>query len=658
MKEQAVNESSVTFRHLPQTWGAVQSLMLALATILGLANIVRLPSIFEIPYFEQQYLALFVGIMLAVTFISVPAHARSDKQKIVWYDKILSLLSISLALYLVILYPQFTYSLSIVTADKLFFALLSVLLILEAVRRLFGWVMMLVPLLFMVYMFTADMMPALFSGRAMPIDRGVVYVFLDPNGMLGIVLRMIATIVLVFIVFGHVLIKIGAGNVLTNFALAVLGGLRGGPAKAAIVMSSLFGSISGSPVANVTVTGTFTIPLMKKTGYPLTMAAAIESVASTGGLIMPPVMGTTAFILAEFLGRPYSDIIIAAIMPALLFYMALFIQADLDARRLRLSGLHKDELPDFKETVLKFWVFAIPIVILIYFLFGWDISPARAGLYTIIAIIIQSWFIKGHRIGLRTLYDVMVQSGRSLLHIGVIGAAVGFVVGSVSITGLSVNISRILLELGGGSVILLLAITAVTCIILGMGMPSTPVYVTLAILIAPALINAGITPIAAHMFIFYYGILSFITPPVAISSYAAAAVAGTNAMAVGWRGMRLSVLLYIMPWIFVLVPELLILDMHRSEYVPAILVATLATLTTSLGFGGWMLKPLSVLDQAVMFAVAMMLWASMILLSSHGPLYSMFEPLLPWLFWVVFVTGMVLWLLLISKVMMFHNRSK
>ncbi len=526
-------EQGINFRNLNKNWKIIQSFLLAFVSFLAIANIMRLPSYIGIQYYEQQLLALFMGILLCVTFLSVAPTRKSNQKNIPWYDQLLAMLSLCLGGYLSYFYPSFSQSLSSVTLDKLIFASLAVILILEAVRRFFGWVLTTIPLAFIAYMLVADQVPTLFQGRAMPFDRGIIYLFLDPNGMLGIVLRMVATIVLVFIIFGHALIQLGAGKALTDFALAIMGGWRGGAAKSAILMSSLFGSISGSPVANVTVTGPFTIPLMKKTGYPLTKAAAVEAVASTGGLIMPPVMGTTAFIMAEFLGRPYSEIAIAAIIPALLFYVSLFIQVDMESARYQIKGLSTSDRPSISENIKKMWVFFIPMGTLIILMFGLNMRATMAGMYTLAVIVFLSWLIPKRRIGFKTTYNILVKSGHSILQIGVIAAAVGFIMGSVNITGLSMNLSRILLEVGGGNLFLILLMTAVTAIILGMGMPSTPVYVTLAVVLAPSLVAAGVEPLAAHMFLFYYGILSFVTPPVAISSYAAAAVAQTNALQVG-----------------------------------------------------------------------------------------------------------------------------
>ncbi len=619
-QKEILHEQGIAFRDLPTNWKRFQSFLLALVSFLALVNIIRLPFYFGIQYYEQQFLSIFMGLLLCVTFLSIAPTRKKSQNHVPWYDQMLALFSLCLSGYLFYFYPSFTHSLTSVTPDKLFFASLAVILILEAVRRLFGWVLTIIPLAFITYMLIADKVPELLQGRAMPLDRGLIYLFLDPNGMLGIVLRMIATIVLVFIIFGHALIQLGAGKALTDFAFAIMGGWRGGAAKSSILMSSMFGSISGSPVANVTVTGAFTIPLMRKTGYPLNKAAAVESVASTGGLIMPPIMGATAFIMAEFLGRPYSEIVIAAIIPAILFYVSLFIQVDMESARYEIKGLSITEKPSISKNFKKMWVFFIPMGTLIFLMFGMDMRPTMAGMYTLAVIALLSWLIPKRRFGIKTVYEILVKSGKSILQIGVIGAAVGFIMGSVNITGLSMNLSRILLELGGGNLLLILLMTAVTSIILGMGMPSTPVYVTLAVLIAPALISAGIEPVAAHMFLFYYGILSFVTPPVAIASYAAAAVAQTNALHVGWAGMRFAGMLYILPWIFVFVPELLILDSQKLNVIYVLIACLMATLTTSFVLGGWMFGKLSTTQRIGMAAASINFWMATLYLSEKGPL--------------------------------------
>jgi TRAP transporter 4TM/12TM fusion protein len=376
--------------------------------------------------------------------------------------------------------------------------------------------------------------------------------------MLGLPLRVTVLIVFAYILFGEVLYKMGGGQFFIDIALSIMGRFRGGPAKVSVLSSSLFGTISGSAVANVMVDGWFTIPLMKKSGYSSVFAGAVEATASNGGQIMPPVMGAAAFIIAEFLEIPYAQVAIAAFVPALLYYFGLFMQLDLEAARAGLRGLPRTELPSIKKTVSKGWMFIIPLIVLVIALFVLYLSPQVAALYATGTVVVVTLLRKDirHTWGWGMVLNLLQETTRAMLEITAIAAAVGFVVGVIGYTGLGLSFSRVLTEIAGGNLFLLAVLTAAASTILGMGMPTTAAYILLAVLAAPAMIKNGITPLLAHLFVFYFGTLSMLTPPVALAAYAAASIAGAPMMKVGYQSMRLAIAAYIVPFVWLYSPEL------------------------------------------------------------------------------------------------------
>jgi TRAP transporter 4TM/12TM fusion protein len=379
-----------------------------------------------------------------------------------------------------------------------------------------------------------------------------------------------AIIVVAYILFGNLLSGAGGGDFITNIAVAGFGRFRGGPAKIAIASSSLFGTISGSAVANVMVDGWITIPLMKKTGYRPHVAGAIEAVASTGGQIMPPVMGAAAFLIPEYTGISYSKVAIAALFPALLYYICMFIQIDLEAGKTGLRGLRREELPPLKGVLGESYLFIIPLAALVYALFFMFLAPGKAALFAVGAILIVSLFRRQTRFRFSWILDELEKTGRGLLELTVVVAVAGIIIGVITFSGLGFILPVLLGRLAEGSIILLLIVMAVANIILGMGMPTIAVYVLLAVLMAPALVQLGVNVLAAHLFILYYGILSMITPPVCFAAFAGAAIAGASSMRTGYACMRLGILAYIVPFLFLFSPSLLLMGSLGSIVVSAI----------------------------------------------------------------------------------------
>jgi TRAP transporter 4TM/12TM fusion protein len=382
-----------------------------------------------------------------------------------------------------------------------------------------------------------------------------------------------------------------------------MGRYRGGSMKIAVLASGLFGSISGSAVANVVGTGVVTIPMIKRDGYPAHKAGAIEAVASTGGQLMPPVMGAAAFLMAEFLAVPYSDIVLAALVPALLYYVALFIQADLEAARLGIRRVPQDQIPPGRA-VAGGLHFVLAFAVLIYLLFWERYQPERAALWAALVLIGTAFAFgyRGERPGLRAIGGSLARTGHGILEIILISAASGLVIGVLNITGLSFNLTYLLVQVGGGSVILLLALSAVVCIILGMGLPTLGVYVLLAALVAPALVELGIEPIAAHLYVLYFGMMSMITPPIALAAFAAAAIAKAPAMATGWAAMKFGWSAYVIPFLFVFSPTLILIG-APLDIALALVTAVIGVWLVSSALAGYFAGPLAPAVR-LLFAIA------------------------------------------------------
>ena len=434
---------------------------------------------------------------------------------------------------------------------------IAVLIILELTRRIFGWPLVILAVIFILYAKFNYLLPGALGGRGTDWTRLAVYLYLDTNSMLGLIAAVVFGMVFAFILFGRVLFATGGADFFTDLSMALMGRWRGGPAKVAVVASSLFGTLSGSASSNVVITGSITIPMMTRIGYRPSVAAAVESVASSGGSLMPPIMGATAFIMAEFLSVPYREVVIAALLPAILYYVSLFLQVDLEAAKAGIRGFAGDRIPRLFAVLLRGWIFIAPLALLIYCLFVIFLSPAKSALIATLALIVvgfarrETWLTPGRAIA------CLDDTGRLPIEIGIIGAVAAVVVGIVNLTGLGLVFSQILLSISGGSMHLLLLLTAAASIVLGMSMPVTASYIILAVLAAPALVEAGVPEMAAHLFIFYFAILSFITPPVCVAVYIASAIARSKPMETALHAMKLGIVAYVVPFVFVADPALL-----------------------------------------------------------------------------------------------------
>ncbi|KJS30700.1 MAG: hypothetical protein VR64_14740 [Desulfatitalea sp. BRH_c12] len=441
------------------------------------------------------------------------------------------------------------------TAD-LWMGGILLLLVLECTRRLMGWALPIITLIAIVYTFLGDKIPGMWGHFPIDHEQFISYQYLTTEGLFGIPLGVSASFIFVFIMFGAFLVSSGTGEFFIRFSNALAGDFRGGPAKVAVVSSGFFGTISGSAVANVVSTGSFTIPLMKKIGYRPVFAGAVESVSSTGGQFMPPVMGAGAFIMADMLGVGYLEVVKAAILPGILYFLALFWMIHMEALKLGLRGLSKKELPPIRATVKAGGHLMIPAFLLIGFLIlGY--SPMKAGLWAIVSVWLVSAIRKATRMDFRAVLEAMEKGATGCLEVALACACAGIVIGCVTQTGLGLKFSGLIISAAGGNLILSLVFVMIASLILGMGLTTSAAYILTVILGGPVLIELGVNPLAAHMFVFYYACLSTVTPPVALASFAGAAIAGSKPFATGFESMRLAAVAYLVPFFFVFSPELI-----------------------------------------------------------------------------------------------------
>jgi TRAP transporter 4TM/12TM fusion protein len=595
-------EENVRSRELSGLAGWATHALLIAIPLSGMFFLLDVPQRFDWQVFHEQYIGLFLALSLGAIFLLIPG-SRRHVQRIPWYDALAAALGLIVGLYVFVKFPEISNSLGDIYTERVILGAITVILLAEACRRLVGWPLVIIASVFIFYAFFAYLFPGDFYGRGWSIGRLATYLYLDANGIIGQPLQIGASIVLVFVLFGEALYAIGGAAFLSDFALAVMGRFRGGQAKIAIVSSSLFGNISGSAVANVVVDGAFTIPMMKKAGYPAPVAAAIEAVASTGGQIMPPVMGAAAFLIAEYLAIPYAQVALAALVPALLYYIALFIQVDLLAARNGIYGMPPAELPRLLPVLRRSAGFVVPLTVLIIWMFFLNRRPEEAGLLAVASALVVGFLTPGVKLGPRELLNILINTGRGMLEIAAITGLAGVVIGVLQLTGLGFTLTLTLLNVGQNSAILLLVLTAIVSIILGMGMPTTAVYVLLAVLVAPGLSKLGILPIAAHLFIFYFGMLSMVTPPVCLASYAAASIGKTDPVRTGWEAMRLCAIAYVVPFLFVFSPALLLIG---SWHAVAISIATAIVGAVLLGIGlvGYLFRPIGVLKRFLFLVAA------------------------------------------------------
>jgi len=509
------------------------------------------------------------------------AGQQGEEGTVPWYDWLLAALSLASCAYVFARFPTLTAMSGQVTFETLSLSIILTVLTVEAVRRTIGWSLVIILLVLALYVVAGHLVPGRMQTRNVQFGELLVYLNMDNNGLLGLVLQITVIVIIPFVLMGQLLMRSGGSAFFNDIAIALMGRYRGGPAKMAVVGSSLFGMISGVAAANTVAVGVVTIPLMKRSGMPAKLAAAVEACASNGGQLMPPVMGAVAFVMADFLQVPYKEVAIAAILPSVMYYAALFIQADLEAARYGFGKVDPAQIPPIWRVLKAGWLFLVPFVALIYTLFWLNLEPEYCAMVAAVVIIALGFVFGygGERMKLRDVWSAVVQTAVGLCEILVISAAAGFIMALFQVSGLAFAFAAYLVDLGGQNLVMLLVLAAVVSIILGMGLPTIGVYVMLAILVAPALVKVGVSPLAAHLFILYFGMMSLITPPVAPAAYVAAAIAGSPSMATGWMAMRFGWSSYIVPFLFVYSPAIL---MRGS-------VIDIAAVTVTSLFGIWLI---------------------------------------------------------------------
>jgi TRAP transporter 4TM/12TM fusion protein len=541
--------------------------------------------------YTEQFMAAMLGVALALAYVHLDRRGAAREGAMPWYDAVAALAAVATCFYVAVRYPQLTDKVSYRTPDILALGSILIVLIVEGLRRASGMGLVWFVALCGGWALVGPHVPGPLRARPVELDRLIAYLAFDTNALFGITLDIAVTMVIVFVFLGHMLLAAGGGAFFSDFAMAVAGRFRGGAAKISVVASSLFGTVSGTVVANILVDGPLTISMMHRSGYPKHVAAAIEAVASTGGQIMPPVMGVVAFMMAEYLQVPFGDVVLAAIFPAALYYLALFIQVDLEAGRRGIRGVAPAEIPPLGKVLRDGWYFALPFAVLLGGLFWLNWQPEQAALYATIAVIALglAFGYRGKRMSWRAVYQEMRSAGLVVLEIVMICAAAGFIVGVMAISGLGFSTTLALVQLGGENLFLLLVITAGLSILLGLGLPSVAIYVLLVVMFVPALVKAGISPMASHMFIYYYGMMSILTPPIAIGAFAAATIANADPMKTAWTSMRIGWVAYVVPFLFVASPSLL-LEGDLMRLLIDLPMAVLGVWLVSIGAAGYFVR--------------------------------------------------------------------
>lgn len=569
---------------------AVLGALLTCGTIVDATDLDRAAGLL---LFTEQKLLVMLALALVIAFLVFPARRGTDRTRVPWYDWLAIGVAALTCGYVAYEYERIFEELHARPLDATVAAVIIVALVAEGLRRTAGWVLFGFMTFFVAFGLLGHYVPGQFQGRDVDIDRMFIYIALDTNGLVGIPMVVSTTIVVAFIVLGKLLELSGGSRFFTEFSTALMGRYRGGSSKIAVTASSLFGSVSGSAVANVVSTGVVTIPLMRRSGYPPHAAGAIESVASTGGQLMPPMMGAAAFVMAEFLQVAYAEVVLAALIPAVLYYVALFIQVDLFAARDGISRVEDALIPPRWPVLKAGWPYILPFVVIIVCLFNLNMRPHASALWAAVCLLPIGLLVgyKGERMSWRRILEPLTQTGVAVVQIIMIGAMAGIVIGVLNITGLGFALTQGLIQMAGGSLFLLLVLAAIISIVLGMGMPTLGVYLLLATLVAPSMIEVGVPPMAAHLFALYFGMLSMITPPVAIAAFAAATVARSEPMRTAVSAMSFGWSAYIVPFLFVLSPELL-MEGDTAAIIFRFVVTAAGVWLVSVGLIGYLFRPL------------------------------------------------------------------
>ncbi len=576
--------------------------MVRLVTLIavGLA-LFHLITSFTGPLVTLKHRALHTGVILILVFLLYPSRKKAPQQRASVVDFMLAILSIATIAYIFIDYMGIVNRAGLPSTSDFIFSLLIVILVLEGGRRVVGIGLTVLSALFLLYAYFGPYLPRIIAHRGYSLEDITTYMYLTTEGIFGTAIGVSATYIFLFVLFGAFLNRTGLGQLFNDTAMAISGHTAGGPAKVSVISSGFLGSINGSAIANVVTTGSFTIPLMKRTGYSKDFSGAVEAAASVGGQVLPPVMGATAFIMAETLGMKYSEIALAAILPGLLYYMGVITVVHLRAKKRGLRGLTREELPNIWEVMKERGHLLIPLIVLIYLLFSGK-TPIFAAAWSIVITVLVALLRKKTRLSIKGIIGALEDGTRSAVGVAMACAMVGIIVGVASLTGFGLKMTTAILILGQDTLILTLFFTMVASIILGMGLPSIPTYIITSSMAAPALVQFGIEPFVSHMFVFYFGILANLTPPVALAAFAGAGISGGDPNRTGFISLKLAAVGVLVPYIFVYSPELLMQGTNGWEIAWVATTAAIGIIALGAGLEGyfmvnmnWLLRITSVL---------------------------------------------------------------
>ena len=551
-------------------------------------------------FLEEIRLTSFMALIILMGFLIYPARKGDNRENYMpWYDIVMMILGTGAFLY-------YTFNANAIILQgtrfqpyQIVIGIIGILALVEVTRRCVGVPILCVAFFFVVYALSFGLTNPEFFGRVRYFVRNLFY---TKEGIFSTPVNVCSKYIVVFIIFGAFLERTGISNFFIQLANCVAGRFSGGPAKVSVISSALCGMVSGSSVGNTVTPGSVTIPMMKKTGYKAEFAGAVEAAASTGGQIMPPIMGAAAFLMADFIGVPYSSILSRAILPAILYFAGIFITVHLEAKRLGLSGIPKEELPKFKLLVRKIYLL-LPLVMLVVWVSGNYMTMQRAASFAIVLSIVVSLFDKENRITLPKFFDALEAGGKSTITVATACGVAGIISGSITMTGLANELINGIIEVSNNHLIIALFLTMLCCIVLGMGVPTTANYCIMAATCAPILIRMGVPALAAHFFVFYFGIVADITPPVALAAYAGSAIAKANPMKTAFNASRLAIAVFIVPYVFCFSPALLMIDTNAMEVIRIVITSFIGIFGVAAGLEGYLKKEMNPL-QRVLFVVA------------------------------------------------------
>ena len=554
--------------------------------------------------------ATHLSFVMLLAYLLFPMKKDMPKDKLPWYDVILAVIGAASWAYISFNFEALIRRAGIYTTTDIIIGIIGILLVFEACRRIVGLPILIISIVFIIYALFGAYAPGFLNHRGYSLQRLVSHLFYNTEGIMGTPIGASATFIFLFIFFGALLDKTGIGQFFIDICNAIAGGFDGGPAKVAVLTSAMFGTVSGSSVSNTVGTGSFTIPMMKSLGYRPEFAGAVEASASTGGQLMPPIMGAASFLMAESLGIPYMEVAKAAIIPAILYFTGIFIMVHLEAKKTGLKGLSRDSLPKIGELLMKKGYLVIPLATIIYFfvlgktaIYAGLMGIIAAGLVAIINSIVDIIMKRQVSFGFKDLIDVFVNAARNIISVAIACAMAGIIIGVITLTGLGLKIGAGLISISGGIPLLLLFLTMVSSIILGMGVPTTANYLITSTIAASAIIGLGYEPLAAHMFVFYFGIIADVTPPVALAAMAGAAIAKSDPLKTGIKATKLSIGAFIIPYMFIFNPDILMINTTIDDVIPILITSLIGMFGVSAGLEGYVFRKCKAYER-ILFIIA------------------------------------------------------